>query len=398
MGKTYTIRRVIAEMLNSCQGRKPRFHIFDAHGDMEIPGESAVRFHESADFGFNPLEINPDPEFGGVRKRIQSLIMAINRTSVRLGPRQERALSKMLTGLYREYGIIADKPDTWALDADSRPQYPTLLDAINYAKGLLKTIYIGSDQKAVHALEEVNRLTRQIRTKQSILANVTDEPSINKLEKELKKAKENAIQLYTEAVREMQTGDELDDALEFDGQDEIVKSLIDRLENLYAIGIYRSTPPPLNPKAPVWRYIITSLGLDEKKLFTMTRLETIFTRAMQRGEQSEIHDVIIVDEAHLFTDKDDDHILNRMGRESRKFGIALIFATHAPADLTDNLIASLGTKIILGVDRTYRRALISKLGVTDAAMDFIVPTRRILVQMKNRGEINNGTYHTILRE
>ncbi|MFP3449184.1 hypothetical protein SB765_30100, partial [Pseudomonas sp. SIMBA_067] len=73
--------RKIAQAMQETGGRRLRIHVFDAHGDVEIPGESAVRFHESADFGFNPLELNPDPEFGGVRKRIQSLIAAINRTS-----------------------------------------------------------------------------------------------------------------------------------------------------------------------------------------------------------------------------------------------------------------------------------------------------------------------------
>lgn len=397
MGKTHTIRRIIHEMIETSEGRPPRFHIFDAHDDMSIPGDSDVRFHESADFGFNPLEINPDPEYGGIRKRIQSLIGAINRTSVRLGPRQERALSKILIGLYRDWGFVSDDPATWALGED-RKAYPNLIDAIRYAKEQLKAIYTGSNTDAVRAFEEVNRIARQIRNKQSILTGLTKDEDIARLEKELVSAKETAISLYQEAVKQVSNGTELDEALEFDGQDEVMKSLIDRLENLYAIGIYRSTPPPLDTRTPIWRYVISSLDLSEKKLFTLTRLETIFTRAVQRGKQDKIQDVLIFDEGHLYVSKDDDHIINRMGRESRKFGIAMIFATHAPADLTDDLLGSLGTKVILGVDTTHRRTLVSKLGLKESAFDFIIPRKRILVQMKKKNEANNGTYHTILKD
>lgn len=396
MGKTHNLRRIVSELL-ATSSRRPRFHIFDAHGDIDIPGESAVRFHESADFGFNPLEINADPEFGGIRKRIQSLIAAINKTSVRLGPRQERALSKLLIGLYKECGFLVDDPNTWFLDGINRKAYPTLVDAINYTREIIRALYTGSNQRAVQSLEEVNRIVRQINNKKAILQRLSpdDESGIRKLENELDGAKQKAIQAYTEAVSTISTGEELDDAIDFDGQDEIMRSILDRLENLYAIGIYRSTPPPLDPRCAVWRYIITPLGQDEKKLFTMTRLETIFARAVQRGPQQEILDVVVIDEAHLYQDKDDDHIINKMVREVRKFGVAMIFSSQAPNDYPDTLLASLGTKIMLGIDRTYRRIAGTKLGLKDADLDFIVPMRRMLVQMKTKGEINSKTHWII---
>lgn len=396
LGKTHNLRRIVSELL-ATSSRRPRFHIFDAHGDIDIPGESAVRFHESADFGFNPLEINPDPEFGGIRKRIQSLVAAINKTSVRLGPRQERALSKLLIGLYKERGFFVDDPDTWYLDGINRKAYPTLVDAINYTREIIRALYTGSNQRAVQSLEEVNRIVRQINNKNAILQRLSpdDESGIRKLESELDSAKQKAIQAYTDAVSTISTGAELDDAIDFDGQDEIMRSILDRLENLYAIGIYRSTPPPLDPRCAVWRYIITSLGQDEKKLFTMTRLETIFSRAVQRGPQQEILDVVVIDEAHLYQDKDEDHIINKMVREVRKFGVQMIFSSQAPNDYPDTLLASLGTKIMLGIDRAYRRIAGTKLGLKDADLDFIVPMRRMLVQMKTKGEINSKTHWII---
>lgn len=391
MGKTTLLRRIAAAMQETGSARL-RLHVFDAHGDVDIPGESAVRFHESADFGFNPLELNPDPEFGGVRKRIQSLIGAINRTSVRLGPRQERGLAKLLTGLYARHGFIADDPSTWAADRESGKRYPTLPEVIEFGRERLKVMYLGSDQVAVQAFGEVCKLARSMRLKDANLARMGYDESLTKLQAELDKAREKAIDAFKDAVSAVFTGDELDEAIENDGQEEVLKSLIDRLENLYAIGIYRSTPPPLDVKSRIWRYIIASLSGDEKRLFTITRLETIFTRAVQRGPVDDIVDVIVLDEAHLYVDKDEDYIINKMVREGRKFGIAMIFASQGLADFADSLVSSLGTKIILGIDRNYWKIAIAKFGVPEAALKFMVPHRRIVVQMKKKGELNSGAY------
>lgn len=394
MGKTHQLLRLISAFL-ATSTRRPRFHVFDAHGDIHIPGASMVRFHESADFGFNPLELNPDPEFGGVRKRIQSLIGAINKSSVRLGHRQERTLSKLLTSLYAEYGFLVDDPSTWGLDKQTRPAYPTLQDAITYARDVLRAMYTGSNQRAVKALQDVNRVARQLRAK-AAAGHREKEQDQESQQKDLEALKGKAAEAYMEALKTINSGYEFDDALESDGQDETLKSIIDRLENLYAIGIYRSTPPPLDPHNPVWQYIITSLSQSEKKLFTATRLETIFTRAVQRGPQRDILEVVVLDEAHLYQDKDDDYIINRMVREVRKFGVAMVFASQGLDDYPETLLASLGTKVIIGIDRTYRRVAMTKFGLNDEALDFIVPMRRILVQIKNRGELNSATHRTML--
>lgn len=65
-------------------------------------------------------------------------------------------------------------------------------------------------------------------------------------------------------------------------------------------------------------------------------------------------------------------------------------------DFADVLISSLGTKLILGIDRNYWRAAIGKFGVPEAALKFIVPHRRIVVQMKRKGELNAGAYWVAL--
>ncbi|MBN3815186.1 ATP-binding protein [Paraburkholderia sp. Se-20369] len=390
MGKTTMLRRIVAAMKESGHPRV-RFHVFDGHGDVDIPDASSVTFHESSDFGFNPLELSADPEFGGVRKRIQSLIMAIKRTSVALGHRQERALTRLLVALYRREGFLIDDHTTWAADPANGKRYPTLLDAIEYGRERIKIVATGSNQRAVNALQDVFRATKQMRIKEQALSHLgTDDEALAKLERELQSAREKAIDAFTEAVMTAHTGDEFEDALDADGQKETLEGVIDRLENLYQIGIYRSTPPPLDTRNRVWRYIIKSLSRDEKKLFTLTRLETIFTRAIQRGITDEILDVIVLDEAHWYSDASEDYVINRMVREGRKFGVSMIFASQAPSDFADILIGNLGTKLLLGLDHTNNAYVVRKLGVSETSLKSIIPHRRILVQMKGIGELASG--------
>ena len=82
-GKTHTLRKMLNQISSSDSSRKIRVHIMDVHGDIDIEGASTVKFSEATPYGFNPLTINPDPDFGGVRKRIQSFIAALSRTGFR---------------------------------------------------------------------------------------------------------------------------------------------------------------------------------------------------------------------------------------------------------------------------------------------------------------------------
>lgn len=395
MGKSHLLRR-FAYAMQETGHPKFRMHVFDPHGDLEIEGESSVNFNESAPFGFNPLELNPDFKFGGVRKRIQSLVRALNQTAARLGHRQERALTKLLVDLYAERGFHLNDPDTWTQDAAAGKTYPTLVDAIDFAKERLRAMYLGSDRKAMQAFEEVGRAIKQRRLKQASLVKTSDDAEAARLEREVAALAEKAVDAYREALAVSDTGDELEDLIENDGKVETMKSLVDRFENLYAIGIYKSKAPPLDPRCRIWRYVIDSLDLDEKKLFVMTRLETIFTRAVQRGMVDHVVDVIVLDEAHLFLDKDEEHIINRIAREGRKFGLAIFFASQSPTDFPDVVLSSLATKITLGLDPNYWNAAMRKLGLTEADQRFIIPRRRVVVQLKQVAQASVGANHVVL--
>ncbi len=122
-GKTYNLRNMISQIQK--QDSKVRIHILDFHGDIQIDGASSVKFSESTNYGINPLIINPNPDFGGVRKRIQSFITALDRTS-RLGSKQQAVLRNLLTDLYIANGFYPDKPSSWVLDDGVVRKHPKI--------------------------------------------------------------------------------------------------------------------------------------------------------------------------------------------------------------------------------------------------------------------------------
>lgn len=69
--------------------------------------------------------------------------------------------------------------------------------------------------------------------------------------------------------------------------------------------------------------------------------------------QENIVDVIVLDEAHIYSDDDPDSIINTIAKEARKFGVALFCASQSPTHFTSDFIASVGTKIVLGIDEGY---------------------------------------------
>jgi len=118
-GKTYTLRKIIRQMQEtSGRGQVPRFHVFDVHGDIEIPDASSVMFSEQTDYGINPLRVNPDPHFGGIRKRVQSFVNTMNKVMRQLGPKQESVLRNLLYDVYWRHGFRQDDPSTWIIDED----------------------------------------------------------------------------------------------------------------------------------------------------------------------------------------------------------------------------------------------------------------------------------------
>lgn len=450
-GKTHTLKRMLTALQLQSEGQT-RFHVFDVHGDIRIEGASEVMFAELTPYGLNPLRVNPDPHFGGVRKCIQNFIKTVNKASSQLGVKQEAVLRNILFDVYRNHGFNPDDPRSWIVDeaearlvsdgSDNRlyldvpfaekdaarslgarwdpsktlwwvptDQYdpsifrwapktvgrthPHLGDVLSYANRLLKLSFLGSDQTAVTNLEKFARhasaLTkRKIEAARSARDHVEDPAALDALEK----AKEKAIDSYVRYVNTVQTGNEFDSLIKYDSTD-VLKSVVDRLESLRATGIFKGAAAPFDFDAPVWTYRLNALRPEEKKMFVLFRLQEIFAEAIQRGEQKQLRDVVVLDEAHLYVDNDDANILNTLAREARKFGVAII-AANQNADLPDGFLSSLATKIVLGIDEMYWNQAESKMRIDKRLLAWVRSREYMAVQLKEIGNTRSDWRWVVL--
>ena len=401
-GKTHLLRK----MIRSLQG--VRFHVFDVHGDIEIPGESRVVFSESTRYGYNPLVLNPDPHTGGVRRAVNQFIGTLNHTSRKLGDRQEAVLRSLLSDVYYLNGIYDDNPKSWLkkdLDDVMRKEliaarnytglkeyYPCLTDLVSFAERKLKAMYIGSEgngvgAKCVSALEETNRLTSSLKRLASKFNKASDDGQIAKLETQLANAKEKTLEAFGQYVNAIETGRELDDIIKYDSR-ETLKGLVDRLRNLSAIGIFELQRPPFDPRAPVWVYDIKHLPHDEQLLFVHFRMKDIFRSRLMQGVQAQVKEIVVSDEAHKFFTGDSDNIYNVIVKEARKFGLGLWCASQAPTHFSEDFLTTVGTKILLGIDSYYWSMSCRKLNIDEKVLRFITPQKTAAIHMDRKGEVN----------
>lgn len=450
-GKTHLLKEMARQMTKTSD-RPIRIHVMDVHGDIEMPGASSVMFSEQTHFGLNPLRINADPHFGGIRKRVQSFITILNRAMRCLGPKQEAVLRNVLYDVYQSYGFKVDDPSTWIVDeseahflsdgSDGRfyidvplgekdqakvlgarwaPEmrswyiradaysgaitrwppktlsrsHPSIVDVVRVARNLVQMLFLGTGAEATIYLEAANRAAASYQRK--ILTELRrgnrgydDEKAVGDLEK----AKAKAVESYAKYAEAIISGSELENLMKYDSTD-VLKSVLDRLENLQAIGIFKSAPPPFEPRIPVWHYNLRALSLEERKLFVLFRLEEIFEAAVQRGEQADVQEVIILDEAHIYADDAPDNIINNIAKEARKFGLALVCASQSPTHFTDDFVASVATKVILGIDEMFWRSSVTKMRVTEDALAWIKPRKSMLVQMKSTSDTRSEWQYVV---
>lgn len=389
-GKTYTLKKMLDQL--SSQARV-RAHVMDVHGDIDIDGASVVKFSEATSYGYNPLMINPDPDFGGVRKRVRSFIAALSRTGFRLGPKQEAALRNILIDLYAANGFYENDPESWKINDGKQRQwpkkFPSMEDAVRFANAKLRSMFLGTSSESVAALEKLNRKQAQFHTRLKKLGRAGGKQSeLDAIKQEIDTLRDEACELYREHLETMATGHELDDLIKYDSKD-VIKSVVDRLENLNSIGIFRPQRPPFDPNNPIWRYDIKALAPDEKKLFVSFILEAIFHKSAQRGVQKDLVEIIVLDEAHLFLTDDPDNPINIIAKEARKFGLGLFAASQSPTHFSDDFISNVSTKVILGIDQMYWDGSVRKLKIEQRALEWIVPQKKLVMQMNNRGQTRN---------
>ncbi|MFC6523156.1 hypothetical protein ACFQAT_28740 [Undibacterium arcticum] len=102
--------------------------------------------------------------------------------------------------------------------------------------------------------------------------------------------------------------------------------------------------------------------------------------------------MIVIDEAHLYLTDDTDHIINRLIREARKFGVGLLMASQAPSHFSDELLAGVAVRIVLGLDEFYWPVLTRKFGLDEKSLRYVVPRKRLIAQMKNAGELQSRVH------
>jgi hypothetical protein len=117
MGKTYMLQELVTSFVESAAelGKPVRVHVFDPHGDIELPFSSVVKFSEATGYGYNPLELSADPDYGGVRRAIEKFVAAARKHRT-LGTKQEAVMRYLLEDLYAAHGFKADDPQTWTPD------------------------------------------------------------------------------------------------------------------------------------------------------------------------------------------------------------------------------------------------------------------------------------------
>ena len=445
-GKTHNLRAYCCQIEATAGPQIERIHVFDSHGDIDVPG-SLVEFSQSTPYAFNPLEINPDPHFGGVRRAIGNFIGMIQRSSRKLGTTQECVLRNLLIDVYLQRGFHPDNPATWGMDAGAgRPvglpegrvyldvpfeekelakdvarregasllfdttarcwwtndhtsglqrwaekswgkQYPTIHDVISLAQFKLKQLFVGTDQKGLLALEALCRaqgaLAAKVKSTMKRAANEDEEV----LQSERDKAADKAVLAMTNFIEKIATGTELDDLIRYESQDTL-KSLLDRLDNLKATGVCRSVAPPYDPRELIWRYGLRAYADDEKRMFVENLLERIFQRAVARGEVDGIREIVIIDEAPKYMVDEGDHIICRIINEARKFGVALFLIAQSPTQFPEQILAGVGSKIILGLDPMYHRMAASKLALEQRHIEQIRPRQLILANQKVKGSVS----------
>ena len=239
------------------------------------------------------------------------------------------------------------------------------------------------------ALEELNKITSKLYKISKQLAHPGAKLDDDLTEKAMS-LRTDAISAYKSYVENLETGKELEDFIKYESK-ELLNSVVDRFENLRASGIFKNKPPPFDGANPVWHYDITALREDEKRMFVEFRLQELFAKAMENGaiqgqNQALLRDVLIIDEAHLFFRDDQNNIINSIAKEGRKFGLGLVCASQSPTHFSEDFLANVATKIVLGVDQMYWDKLVRTMKIESKALQYVKPFHVIGAQMSNKGE------------
>lgn len=448
-GKTFTLTRIVSQLVRPIPGRPIRVHNFDVHGDISFPNESRVLFSESTNFGINPLRLSSDPHYGGVRKCVQNFIDMMA-DSAQLGPRQITAMRNVLYELFERKGFKVNDPKTWSYDEDEAPlradggkiyldvpyderemakaaaksegvtlqfdsdkkrwwcsdyagslerwplytqqrKPPTIPEAARLIADRLKMLVSGGGTRTVRLLEEHNKKVVALHAKIRRLQAGGDAAEVEAMQQDIHNGAAVLIETFTDYVTSIETGREFDDLARYESI-EMLKSLGDRIDSLVATGIFKPRQPPFDPDAPIWSYGLAPLSSPEQQFFVWTRLQQIFSEAKEKGiveGASDVRDVIVLDEADKFFAEKDTNILDVIAKESRKFGVSLIAASQAPSHFSEDFLGNVGTKILLGLDPMYRDQTVRKMRADPKILDYVVAGKIAAIQVADKRDASH---------
>lgn len=444
-GKTHLLKRAIQSF---SANPNVKIHVFDVHGDIHTPNESAVLYSETTGYGINPLEINPDPHYGGVRKRIESFIKIVEKSTAAFGVRQEAVLRGLLEELFGYYGLFIDQPESWGLPGQtdnglvflevpfeskdrakklgakwhpgarcwyieairytgeiralypikevngvSKRKYPTLSDLVGFVYTKMEEAFIGVGHDAMLALQEFHAATTKL-NKQISHKQIGEQFLSEKDEASLLSYKEKVRIAVEDYLSQNATEKTLQEAMLYSSYD-LLSGVYQRIKALEASGVFRDTHPPFSRGTNVFRHNIAPLSREEQKLFALFSLDKLFSQAVQMGETKEIRFIVVLDESARYFDKDPENILNIIATEGRKFGIALICAAQSPEMFSQEFLSSVATKIVLGIDESFWDTARRKLNLDKEKLSSIRPQEQILFQTKEKGD-NKGTWTALI--
>ena len=110
-------------------------------------------------------------------------------------------------------------------------------------------------------------------------------------------------------------------------------------------------------------YNIKALDVAEQQLFVDCLMERLYVGAKQRGESDGPVEFVIIDEADVFTCDDPDHIINKMVKETRKFGVGMVLAGQSFEHFSNDLLTSASVRLVLGCPEMFLEQTRRRLGL-----------------------------------
>lgn len=412
-GKTHQLRNLIASLPPDVE-----VDVLDWHGDIELdegPDYACANFSQNTKFGYNPLILNSDPEYGGIRRGVSDLIDAINNTSSKLGVKQEYVLRNLLYDTYAKFGIYPDQPSTWSrkilnagqiakLRSEGNEEiiysstYPTIEDVHEFGMKKLQSMWLGANDddpnanRAIVAIDELGKVISRLDTVNIKIAQMervsdTDFEELASLKTNRDKLTVKSKEVFEEYLHNMRTGREFHEHVKYQSKDTIL-SVLTRLDNLIATGIFSQNPPPFG-RARVRRYFLRPLATspDELSMFIRFRLKAIIRSMMQEGHvDGRLRRIIVLDEASQFADDNPENPINVIATQMRKFGLGLVLASQSISHFSQDFIQNAATILLLALAPSDYDNTARQLRVEKQLLGYLMPRKTALIRQTEVGK------------